>query len=351
LKIHDLDDEDSRTRTYLGAGALNWILKRGIHLASLCIQLICYRTSKTDQQTIEAAFASLALDGRLDKLETIRPCNYIKDADLTSILSKCYSSVKSIDIKYCHFDDSSAVHIKRCSKLEVFTPTGNETCDEMVEIVQSCKKLRKVDLGGFDGDEDIDDVVMAVAAHCPLLEHIDCANCFYVTDAAINMVAESCPLLQFINAMGTNITDAAMASLCNRCPLLKCIGLNSCDELTDAAVLAVAERLPGITFIDLAGIAVSSSAVETLVRKCPDIQNIQLELCRNVSDVTLLKIAEHSSKLEYLNVSRCGKITEAGLAKVASKCSRLKSVYFDKIPETSADSLAALFPRVYWESY
>jgi hypothetical protein len=137
----------------LGLAALNWILKRGIHLASLRLRSpylhsLSYNIVAAEQQSIREAVESLALNGRLDKLETIslNGCFCIEDADLAAILSKCYRSAKSIDIRECGLTESPAVHTKRCTKLEAFAANGNESAADMAEIVQSCRKLLKVNL-------------------------------------------------------------------------------------------------------------------------------------------------------------------------------------------------------------
>jgi hypothetical protein len=261
----------------LGPAELNWILKRNIHLASLRLS---YHIGAAEQQIIRKTVASLALNGRLDKLETIslNECDYIKDADLAAILSKCYRSAKSIDLRGCGLFENTAAHIKRCTKLEAFAANGNESMAEIVEIVQSCRKLRKINLWQI-GDDLTDEVVQSVAAHCPLLEHLD-LGCSQVSDAVIRTVAESCPLLQWLNLEDTNITDATVVSLCKHCPFLKRLYLDECRHLTDAAVLAVAGRLPGLTHIGLYDIdAITSSAVETLVSKCRELDFIDLVNC------------------------------------------------------------------------
>jgi hypothetical protein len=118
-----------------------------IHLASLRLPP-SYRISTPKHQSIRDAVDSLALNGRLDKLVTIslNECDFIRDVDLTVVLSKCYGSVKSIDIRYCGLTESVAAYIKCCTKLEAFSAKGNESAAEMVEIFQLCWKLRKLDL-------------------------------------------------------------------------------------------------------------------------------------------------------------------------------------------------------------
>jgi hypothetical protein len=212
---------DSHTHRALGAAALNWILKRGIHLASLHLPSSSYM-SADEQESIRESVASLALHGRLDKLETISlvGCRCIKDAEVTAILSKCFRSVKSIDIRECGLAESSATYIKHCTGLEAFAAHGNESSAEVVEIVQACPKLRKVNIQRI-GSRLTDEVLQSVAAHCRLLEHLSLQECSAVSDAAIRRVAESCPLLQYVNLDGTSITDASVVSLCTHCPLLK----------------------------------------------------------------------------------------------------------------------------------
>jgi hypothetical protein len=206
-QIHMLTvpNRDSHTHRALGVAALKWILKRGIHLASLRLRNV-YDTA--ERQSIRDAVASLALNDRFDKLETISlfNCSYIKDTDLAAILSKCYSSAKSIDIHLCGLTESAAALIKRCTKLEAFAANGNESDADMAEIFQSCQKLRKVNLFACHNSLT-DEVVHSVAAQFPLLEHLNLLGCSAVSDVAVRRVAESCPLLQYVNlAIGVPIS-------------------------------------------------------------------------------------------------------------------------------------------------
>ena len=129
---------------------------------------------------------------------------------------------------------------------------------------------------------------------------------------------------------------------------MKRMFLAECHNLTDAAVLAVAERLPGLTHIDLTSFgridAITSSAVETLASKCRELDYIRLSDCPNVSDAALMKIAEHCSKLRELHVYETA-VTAAVLAKLAIKCSKLKTVWVD---DDFIDSLSQIFPHVDW---
>jgi F-box/leucine-rich repeat protein 2/20 len=163
-------------------------------------------------------------------------------------------------------------------------------------------------------------------------------------------VAESCPLLQHINLQGTLVTDATIVSLSKHCPLLTVVFLGSCSQLTDAAVLAVAEGLPGLTHLGSIE-AITSSAVETLVAKCPRLKLIELSYCPNISDVTLMTILEQCPKLTVLYVNGCPDVTGIGVALVAKMCPKLTQVTVDDRPEILIESLQQIFPHVDWALY
>jgi hypothetical protein len=156
----------------MGAASLRWIDKRGIHLASLFLP-VPGSVSDDEERSIHTSIVSLAYNGCLDKIETFR-LGSGADAELCTVLSKC--SVKSIDIEGCELTHSAATHIKHCAELEAFSPQGNESAAEMADIVQSCKKLRKLEFDGF-GSEHTDEVLQSVATHCPLLAHLNLYDC------------------------------------------------------------------------------------------------------------------------------------------------------------------------------
>ena len=339
-------NDSNYTHRALGSAALNWVLKRGIHLASLRLPSRVYNTAV--QKRIRDAVASLALLGHIDKLETISlfSCSYINNADLVAILSKCYGSVKSIDIASCGLSKSAAAHIKRCTKLEAFAVEGHESAADMAEIFQSCRKLRKVSLT-FGGRLTDDVVESLVVADCHLLEHLDLSSSSDVSEETVKRVAESCPMLQYVDfAHNRKITDVSVLALCNNCSLLKRMFFEDCRNLTDVAVLALAEALPGLTHIDLSHIgAITNHAVKTLAKKCRALEYIYLHGCPNISDVALSKIAKYCSNLSELCVDQTS-ITDVGLAKIATKCSKLKTVWVND--RKVAASLKQKFPHVDW---
>ena len=331
-EINVLDEANLCTTKHraLGAPALRWILKRGIHLASLRLPPSDDIDDEDEKESIRSAVTSLVAQGRLNKLEMIdfNWCTYIKDADISAILSKSYSSMKIIHIRTSLTHENSVVsHIKRCTGLEALAflfrgsaqlPKSRQVFSSLIKsIVQSCRKLRTlIPVGVCFFMTDV--VVQSVATHCRLLAHLDLTACRLVSDEAIKNLAENCKLLQYAGLSRTNITDATVLSLCKNSPRMKCLYLDGCHLLTDVAVLAVAEILsPGLKRIGLNYIsAITSGAVETLATRCRELEYIGLLNNNNINDATIMRIAECCSKLEELNIRGCTHVTKAGLEKM-----------------------------------
>ena len=336
----------------LGAAALSWVLKRGIHLASLYLHNV-YSLSSTERESIRESVASLALDGRLNKLETVNffDCSYIKDADLEGVLLKCYKSVKTVDIRGCRgISESTAVHVKLCTKLEAFAANGNESAADLLEIFQACRILRKISLRAFSFGLT-DEVVLSVAEHCRQLEHLDIESCSEVKNSSLQRVAKSCKKLQFVDFTATKITDSSVDFFCSNCPHLKRMYIDSC-YVTDKSILSVAAKLPGITHISLGSprnaALITSSALESLASKCRELVYINLNDCQNIINFTIAKLAEHCPKLEEVYVCNCEQVTAVGLTYLAARCCKLTMVYGD-LGQCDIDSLGQIFPKIEWE--
>jgi len=237
------------THQHLELPTLNWILKRGIHLATLRVYLNYFSKSVDSKwiQSFYVAITDLLNEGHLDKLETIDMFgdSYIKDADLAAILEKSYNSLTCIDLRYSGLTESSAAHIKRCTGLVAFAAKGNESSRDIVEIVQSCPKLRKLNLSQFE-NRLTDEVVQSVATYCRDLVHLDVRGCNAVSDAAIIRVAQSCPRLLFLNLSLTKITDSTLEKIGKHCSNLRVLRIVGCADVTCEGLVAFANTCTSV---------------------------------------------------------------------------------------------------------
>ena len=351
-EIDVLDSKSLSTKTHgaLSFPAAKWVLLRKIHLVSLCLP--CDENiTDTDQAEIGELIISLLNNGLLDKLETVAltNCTYLERTDLAKILSKNFSTIRSLDITGWGSPgpNFSSKYIKGCTGLKAFCPKGNEVPEYMVDIIKSFRKLQKLSFYAV-GETITNDVVQSVADNCHSLEHLDLTYCTDISDAPIRSVAKSCPLLQFINLRGIILlTDDAVVELCRTCTYLQDIDLGDCGLLTDQSVLAVAE-LPGLRSICLKRISTTSAAVQTLARRCRGLRYIDIAYCANICDITLREIAEQCSKLEELYVEGCPNVTSTGLTLIAYLCKNISTVSHTKFNNLSYKSLILIYPMVMW---
>jgi hypothetical protein len=166
----------------------------------------------------------LRLSGRLTSLH-VKSCEWLLDATLLVCAQHC-PLLTDLSLTSC----------------EAITPEG------VVWLVVGCgATLKSVTLSGCAqlGDE----VVMAIADHCPGLEVLHCPA--GVTDAALVKLAEGCPLLVEICLNHANISDHSVMTLATHCPRLNNVRFGPRSDITMDAVRALAEHCPNLSYLQL----------------------------------------------------------------------------------------------------
>jgi hypothetical protein len=192
--------------------------------------------------------------------------------------SNTLPSLKSIQSCSYHVADAALVAIgRRCAKLETLRifrfakPTGDYHMTDVGvrAVLQGCPLLRDTDveyavsistelrvelarrlspsdlyLGDWlDVHEDLAQKVLKVS---PNLITLDFWDCDWLTDDTLAVCAQYCPLLQYLS-LGDNyyVTTAGVRELVTKLgSKLRFVELQSCPQLGDEAVLAVAEHCP-----------------------------------------------------------------------------------------------------------
>jgi len=297
-EIEVVDGENICTTNHraLGLPELNWISKRGIHLASLRMSSLGQVDGDYGDKVCDVV-STLVYKDHLNDLEMIdiKGCSFMDADDIASIITKNFKTIKIIDIRARRPRDNDGIpsgsmwrHIKRCSELAAFAPEGTESLEDLSTIFKMCQKLRKLNLTRFDNRLDNDDV-NSVAENCGLLESFNIEDCTSVSDDAITLLARSCRFLSWVNLSATDITDVAVISLCDHCPNIRALYMGRCI-LTDISVMAVAAKLRGLIEVGLEIKAITNSSVVTLAKSCPDLRVVLLDYCDGVDDDTLMVV-------------------------------------------------------------
>ena len=76
------------------------------------------------------------------------------------------------------------------------------------------------------------------------------------------------------------------------------ISLRGCENITDIAVIAIAENFPGLTTIDLSHcVNITDTAVIAIAENCAGLTRIYLGRCFNITDAAVIALAERCAGL------------------------------------------------------
>ena len=268
--------------------------------------------------------------------------------------------------------------LKRCTGLHEVTSFTNTPIrhDELIfALMAYCPSLRSIGLinGGTLTDSAVaamvriypglvelrlakvekltDDALRAIAQHLPKLHRLDLEDSTGITDAGVLELAQKCTALKQLDLGGTFITDAAITAIANNCADLENLVVNSCYDITDAALRVV--RLPKLTNLDLHGCSeisdaglielsqqctalrsltigytfISDAAVSAVARNCPDIDDLSVDGA-DVTDESIKLLAKHCAHLSYLDINDTD-VTVASVLAIARRAPNLKSLSCD----------------------
>ncbi|XP_057822694.1 EIN3-binding F-box protein 1 [Cryptomeria japonica] len=256
----------------------------------------------------------------------------ITDSDLELIADTCPSlQVLNLNLR------------QTVSFLEAFEESDMETVTDegICAIAAGCRDLRRVYLRRRNGVGNVG--ATALIKSSSNLTHLDLSWCHGITDQALEAMGAASSLQVLILHGCTLVTDWGLASLAtgSSARTLKRLDLRECDQITDFGVsllqqlsclqvLNLAECGPRVT--DTGGVALG--AVSSL-------ESLNFSWLINISDVSLLAVAENCHNLKEINVTGCELITGFGVRSFARHKSlqvlilaSCYNVYSDDIEQT-----------------
>eukprot|EP00252_Welwitschia_mirabilis_P002916 TRINITY_DN12923_c0_g1_i1.p1 TRINITY_DN12923_c0_g1~~TRINITY_DN12923_c0_g1_i1.p1 ORF type:complete len:364 (+),score=53.59 TRINITY_DN12923_c0_g1_i1:531-1622(+) len=186
------------------------------------------------------------------------------------------------------------------------------TDEGICAVAAGCRELRRVFLRRRKGIGDVGATALIKLSN---LTHLDLSWCHGITDRSLEAVGSSGSLQVLILHGCTGITDWGLAALATgiSARTLKRLDLRECGQITDVGVsllqqmsclqvLNLAECGPKVT--DTGGVALG--AVSAL-------ESINFSWLINISDVSLVAIAENCHNLKEIDVTGCDHVTGFGV--------------------------------------
>ncbi|XP_004498740.1 EIN3-binding F-box protein 1 [Cicer arietinum] len=247
----------------------------------------------------ERGFWVMGNGNGLHKLKslTIASCRGVTDVGLEAIGKGC-PNLKSVQLLKCAFLSNNGLisFTKAASSLESLQL---EECHRITQfgffgVLFNCgAKLKAISLASCYGIKDLD-LELSPVSPCESLRSLSIRNCPGFGNATLSVMGKLCPQLQQVELTGLKgVNDAGLLPLLesSEAGLIK-VNLSGCVNLTDKVVSSLV-NLHGWT-----------------------LELLNLEGCKNISNASLVAIAEHCQLLSDLDVSMCA-ISDAGIASLA----------------------------------
>ena len=128
-------------------------------------------------------------------------------------------------------------------------------------------------------------------------------------------------------AMGIDLQEQESSSISiARLRGLRVLKLGGCNKISDVSLI-YNFKLPELKEINLSQCQqISMVGIKALVDNCPSLEVIDLSACYNISDKCIELIASKLPRLTSLNISRCFQLTDYSLDYIALNCRRIRNL-------------------------
>lgn len=234
---------------------------------------------------------------------------------------------------------------------------------DLKAILDVCPEVTRLNLSNC-AITDTALMMMSVSNAAKNLISLNLSGCADISDLGIKVLSQACPKLESINLKNCiNITDQAIVSLGYNCNNLQRLRLNGCEKLTDECLVTIANYNLKLRWLDVGLCSgIGDEGVSAIVGSCQHLQwldlsrpspksstNARLEsivdlgyTSQNITDETIIKIAENCRELELVDLSYCTAITDDGLLALANNAKLLRSLSLKGMPYITRISILAL---------
>jgi hypothetical protein len=141
-------------------------------------------------------------------------------------------------------------------------------------------------------------------------------------------------------------SDAIMIKIAEDCLYIKYLCIYICYDITDLSIMKIAECCHDLEFLSVFRCRLSDRSITKLAECCIHIKDLCIPYCSSITDLSMIKIAECCPDMERLNVANCHEITDIGMIKIAECCHNLKDLtiyYCRRITDMGIMRLAEVY--------
>ncbi|OUM67725.1 hypothetical protein PIROE2DRAFT_4800, partial [Piromyces sp. E2] len=226
----------------------------------------------------------VALSSKLPNLETIdlSNCRKITNVSVISLLQNC-PKLSKLSLSYCKNLSSelfsNSLIWRKVKQLNLQRCTG---------IFDAGFAFWKDQINQEKDDPVIPDFFR--------LKKLNLSDCSFLTDAAINSIADTCSELEEISlSFCCALTEECILNLITKCKELKVLDLNYC------------------------GLAVTDDICNTIAKECKNLTSLGFRGCIQITDEGIDILLNNKSNLKKINCSQCSNISNEKRKLIESK--------------------------------
>lgn len=308
LRLRDLVKIDFATRGNPMADRIkdvftNYVLQEEhLRLPGPCLPWLCMHHVYARTVCVESCIPSqyLGIFSRTVSLKAMSiPCDNIQ-----SILSNCHKlecfESRNLDQRIV------ASLIENCPALQGLQLNYAAIDQEALLVLsRAFPNMLKLTLAP-GGDGLTDNIVKEICMNCRRLIELDLSKCYDLSDAAMMAIAQFCPLIRRLYLSKLHaITDAGVNVLFQALPALTDLELGSCSSLGDDAMLSIAQYCPLIQRLDLSGLHnITDAGASVLFQALPDLRILNVSNCTALASEAVLSLSRWCHKLTSVNLFR-----------------------------------------------
>src|SRR3989344_136614 len=204
------------------------------------------------------------------------------------------------------------------------------TVDAAINDEQLCEMAREwTELCYLDLSADnsvTDNGLHALAQHCTQLEWINVSGCDRITRDGVEMLAQQCPRLVVLIArlyrQNRQVPAVVLHVLrgSTECSTMERVAAGDAVWLGNKFCAALAQHRTRLQHIDLSRCdMVTDTGVQAIAQRCARLQCIALSCC-SVTDAGVQALSQGCIQLQHIDLTNCRQVTDAGILALARHC-------------------------------
>ncbi len=200
--------------------------------------------------------------------------------------------------------------------------------------------LEELDLGRtFLSDASIYKILL----NCPNLKRLYLGMCRNISLEFFSSIDFKINNLEVLDLRWTRVSSATVIQILEKCPNLKRLNLQWCKNITKDVFesLNLYNGVYPLEYLNLGWDRVSDASVCNILHKCPNLKKLNLEWCKTLTKNLFSRLMNKSNSLKKI-ILRSTRVSDASLQTLMNYCPELKQVNLSECPNITADILDSL---------